>query len=115
MQEPWLLHTSPDACRGRYIRRRGQRHCVAVKGARRYRRVHENWDEKDEHGTLADQDWQDVQICQVLNITAMLPILGYKEREFSAFLSSMQGTNTQPDVLCNPEIKFKAFLDFAEN
>lgn len=78
-----------------------------------------NWDEKDEHGhCLADQDWQDVQqICQVLDIPGYAADFTqeYKERVFSAFLSEYaQGLTPNPDVLCNREIKFKAFLDFAE-
>ena len=38
----------------------------------------------------------------------------YKERVFSDFLSEYQaGRTPNPDVLCNAEIKFKAFLDHA--
>src|SRR5690349_17002700 len=38
----------------------------------------------------------------------------YKERVFSHFLSEYQaGRTPNPDVLCNAEIKFKAFLDHA--
>ena len=38
----------------------------------------------------------------------------YKERVFSAFLSEYSaGRTPNPDVLCNAEIKFKAFLDHA--
>ncbi len=38
----------------------------------------------------------------------------YKERVFSAFLSEYQaGRTPNPDILCNAEIKFKAFLDHA--
>jgi len=38
----------------------------------------------------------------------------YKERVFSNFLSEYQaGRTPNPDVLCNAEIKFKAFLDHA--
>jgi tRNA-uridine 2-sulfurtransferase len=38
----------------------------------------------------------------------------YKDRVFAAFLSEYQGGRTpNPDVLCNAEIKFKAFLDHA--
>ena len=40
----------------------------------------------------------------------------YKDRVFSAFLSEYQaGRTPNPDVLCNAEIKFKAFLDHAIN
>ncbi|MDZ4200922.1 MAG: tRNA 2-thiouridine(34) synthase MnmA [Gallionella sp.] len=38
----------------------------------------------------------------------------YKERVFSAFLREYQaGRTPNPDILCNAEIKFKAFLDHA--
>jgi tRNA-specific 2-thiouridylase len=38
----------------------------------------------------------------------------YKERVFSYFLSEYQaGRTPNPDILCNSEIKFKAFLDHA--
>lgn len=38
----------------------------------------------------------------------------YKERVFSNFLSEYQaGRTPNPDILCNAEIKFKAFLDHA--
>lgn len=38
----------------------------------------------------------------------------YKERVFAAFLSEYQaGRTPNPDVLCNAEIKFRAFLDHA--
>lgn len=38
----------------------------------------------------------------------------YKDRVFSSFLSEYQaGRTPNPDILCNAEIKFKAFLDHA--
>src|SRR3954468_3661406 len=38
----------------------------------------------------------------------------YKERVFSDFLSEYRaGRTPNPDVLCNAEIKFRAFLDHA--
>src|SRR3954470_19469350 len=38
----------------------------------------------------------------------------YKERVFASFLSEYRaGRTPNPDVLCNAEIKFKAFLDHA--
>src|SRR3989442_13495779 len=38
----------------------------------------------------------------------------YKERVFGAFLAEYSaGRTPNPDVLCNAEIKFKAFLDHA--
>ena len=40
----------------------------------------------------------------------------YKERVFQNFLDEYQaGRTPNPDILCNAEIKFKAFLDHAMN
>ena len=77
-----------------------------------------NWDEQDEGGECtAAQDWRDVQrVCGILGI----PSYGvnfekeYRERVFALFLEEYErGRTPNPDVLCNREIKFKAFLDFA--
>lgn len=77
-----------------------------------------NWDETDDNGyCMADRDWQDVQdVCQVLDIPSYAADFTqeYKERVFSAFLRAYEeGLTPNPDVLCNREIKFRAFLDFA--
>lgn len=77
-----------------------------------------NWDEKDENGTCtATADWGDVQdVCETIGIPyyAVNFEKEYQERVFSYFLSEYQkGRTPNPDVLCNREIKFKAFLDFA--
>src|SRR4029450_969077 len=40
----------------------------------------------------------------------------YRDRVFAQFLSEYRaGRTPNPDVLCNSEIKFKAFLDFAHS
>ncbi len=77
-----------------------------------------NWEEKDEDGVCtAEKDWVDVQaVCDKIDIPyyAVNFAKEYKERVFSEFLSEYQkGRTPNPDVLCNREIKFKAFLDFA--
>ena len=77
-----------------------------------------NWDEKDPNGTCtATADWQDVQdVCELIGIPyyAVNFEKEYQERVFSYFLSEYRlGRTPNPDVLCNREIKFKAFLDFA--
>ena len=77
-----------------------------------------NWDEKDENGTCtATEDWQDVQdVCGIIDIPCYAVNFEkeYRDRVFSYFLSEYrQGRTPNPDVLCNREIKFKAFLDFA--
>ena len=77
-----------------------------------------NWEEQDENGVCtAEEDWRDVQaVCDRIGIPyyAVNFAKEYKDRVFSYFLSEYQaGRTPNPDVLCNREIKFKAFLDFA--
>lgn len=77
-----------------------------------------NWEEQDDDGLCtATQDWEDVQAtCHTIGIPyyAINFTREYYDRVFSYFLSEYQkGRTPNPDVLCNREIKFKAFLDFA--
>lgn len=77
-----------------------------------------NWEEKDENGVCtATADWQDVQdVCETIGIPyyAVNFAQAYQERVFAYFLSEYRlGRTPNPDVLCNREIKFKAFLEFA--
>ena len=77
-----------------------------------------NWEEKDENGTCtAETDWQDVrQVCELIDIPYYSVNFAkeYWDRVFSYFLKEYQaGRTPNPDVLCNREIKFRAFLDFA--
>ena len=77
-----------------------------------------NWEETDEGGTcLATQDYLDVEAtCRHVGIPhySISFAAAYKAQVFSHFLSEYQkGRTPNPDVLCNREIKFKAFLDFA--
>lgn len=77
-----------------------------------------NWDEKDEYGyCTAAEDFEDVRaVCDQIGI----PYYGvnfvreYYERVFKYFLDEYnKGRTPNPDVMCNKEIKFKAFLDYA--
>ncbi len=77
-----------------------------------------NWDEKDENGVCsADEDYTYVrQVCDKIDIPyySVNFVKEYKERVFSYFLDEYKkGRTPNPDVICNKEIKFKAFLDFA--
>ena len=77
-----------------------------------------NWDEKDENGTCtAADDWNDVQdVCDTIGIPCYAVNFEkeYYDRVFSYFLDEYRrGRTPNPDVLCNREIKFKAFLDYA--
>lgn len=78
----------------------------------------QNWEEKDDDGyCLAEEDYKEAyKACRQLDI----PLHGvnfskeYRERVFDYFLAEYQtGRTPNPDVLCNKEIKFNAFLDHA--
>ena len=80
--------------------------------------VMKNWDDDDNTDQCtARQDFRDVlAVADVLDIEveAVNFAAEYKERVFSYFLAEYQaGRTPNPDVLCNAEIKFKAFLDDA--
>ncbi len=77
-----------------------------------------NWEETDDSGTCtATADYEDVRkVCSQLDIPYYTVNFAkeYKERVFSYFLEEYRlGRTPNPDVLCNCEIKFKAFLDLA--
>ena len=77
-----------------------------------------NWedDDDDEHCS-SREDWVDaVSVADVvgIDIEQVNFAAEYKERVFSHFLSEYRsGRTPNPDVLCNNEIKFNAFLDHA--
>lgn len=77
-----------------------------------------NWNEEDDEGYCpAEEDFADAQsIAAELNI----PFHGvnfapeYWDNVFSYFLAEYKvGRTPNPDILCNKEIKFKVFLDYA--
>ena len=77
-----------------------------------------NWeDDDDDEYCSTRQDWLDaVSVADVLgiDIEAVNFAAEYKDRVFAEFLREYQaGRTPNPDVLCNAEIKFKAFLDHA--
>lgn len=77
-----------------------------------------NWAEKDDNGVCtATEDWRDVQdVCDCIGIPyyAVNFEKEYWDRVFATFLEEYRrGRTPNPDVLCNREIKFHAFLDFA--
>ena len=77
-----------------------------------------NWEEEDDSGVCtAAADFDDVRRVSdqigipyyTVNFTKE-----YRDRVFSYFLSEYRlGRTPNPDVLCNTEIKFRAFLDYA--
>ncbi len=78
-----------------------------------------NWEEGDEQGQCpASTDMADAQsVCDQLGIELLRVNFSkeYWEHVFSHFLAEYKaGRTPNPDVLCNKEIKFKAFLDYAK-
>lgn len=77
-----------------------------------------NWEDDDdsEHCT-SRQDWLDAaSVADVLGIDIEHVNFAaeYKDRVFAEFVREYQaGRTPNPDILCNAEIKFKAFLDHA--
>ncbi|MDR2513654.1 MAG: tRNA 2-thiouridine(34) synthase MnmA [Christensenellaceae bacterium] len=77
-----------------------------------------NWEEEDENGVCAaTQDFEDVRAaCDAIGIPyySVNFVKEYWDKVFSYFLDEYKrGRTPNPDVLCNSEIKFRAFLDFA--
>jgi tRNA-specific 2-thiouridylase len=77
-----------------------------------------NWEDDDDSEYCSSrQDWLDAASVADLvgvDIEAVNFASEYKDRVFSVFLSEYSaGRTPNPDILCNSEIKFKAFLDHA--
>ncbi len=77
-----------------------------------------NWeDDDDDEYCSTRQDWLDAaSVADVIGIDleAVNFAAEYKDRVFAEFLREYAaGRTPNPDVLCNAEIKFKAFLDHA--
>ncbi len=79
-----------------------------------------NWDEQDSRGSCtAEQDYEDVRrVCDKIGIPYYTVNFTqeYMDNVFSCFLRDYeQGRTPNPDVLCNREVKFKPFLNFAKS
>ena len=77
-----------------------------------------NWEEDDKEGhCAAEEDLADADaVATALGIPLQAVNFAhdYWERVFETFLSELRaGRTPNPDVLCNREIKFRAFLDYA--
>lgn len=77
-----------------------------------------NWDDSDGQGhCTAEEDYADVvRVCEQLQIPYYSVNFEkeYWDRVFEYFLKEYRlGRTPNPDVMCNKEIKFKAFLDYA--
>ena len=78
-----------------------------------------NWEENDENGNCtSEQDYEDVKrVCNKIGIPYYTVNYAkeYYERVFEYFLAEYKkGRTPNPDVLCNREIKFGPFLEFAK-
>ncbi len=78
----------------------------------------DNWEDgEDETYCTAAEDFQDArQVCETLGVPLHKVNFAaeYRERVFKHFLEGYAaGYTPNPDVLCNSEIKFKAFLEHA--
>ena len=76
-----------------------------------------NWEDDDGYCTAAE-DLQDARrVCEQLNIPLHHANFAkeYRERVFDTFLAEYRaGRTPNPDVLCNREIKFGVFRDYAK-
>lgn len=77
-----------------------------------------NWDDTDENGVCtATEDYKDVaKVASQIGIPYYSVNFEkeYWDRVFEYFLAEYRaGRTPNPDVMCNKEIKFKAFLDYA--
>ena len=77
-----------------------------------------NWDDTDENGVCtATEDYKDVAaVASQIGIPYYSVNFEkeYWDRVFEYFLAEYRaGRTPNPDVMCNKEIKFKAFLDYA--
>ena len=79
-----------------------------------------NWDDTDENGFCsATEDYQDVAaVAEQIGIPYYAVNFEkiYWERVFEYFLAEYRANRIpNPDVMCNKEIKFKAFLSYAQD
>ncbi|MDO6459844.1 tRNA 2-thiouridine(34) synthase MnmA [Granulosicoccaceae sp. 1_MG-2023] len=76
----------------------------------------QNWEDDDEHCTIR-QDYRDAAaVAQTIGIELSTVNFAreYWDGVFAHFLEEYQaGRTPNPDILCNKEIKFRAFLDYA--
>lgn len=78
-----------------------------------------NWEENDENGACtAEEDYADVRrVSSLLDIPYYTVNFAkeYMDRVFSYFLAEYKaGRTPNPDVLCNREIKFASFKEYAK-
>ncbi len=78
-----------------------------------------NWDDAEDNECTAAEDYDDMRrVCDKIGIPYYTVNFTkeYWDRVFATFLKEYEaGRTPNPDVLCNKEIKFSAFLDFCES
>ena len=76
-----------------------------------------NWEDDDGEICSSAEDYNDaLQVCEILGLPLHSVNFSheYWDKVFAYFLTEYKaGRTPNPDVLCNREIKFKAFLDYA--
>lgn len=80
----------------------------------------QNWesDAKDKHCTIKQDALDVISAAEVLGIDIDIINFAkdYKDKVFAYFISEYKAYRTpNPDILCNSEIKFKVFLEYAMN
>ncbi|WP_137939030.1 tRNA 2-thiouridine(34) synthase MnmA [Chitinivorax sp. B] len=80
----------------------------------------QNWedDNDDEYCSIKEDAADAIAVADIVGIDIEVVNFAkeYKDRVFKYFLDEYSaGRTPNPDVLCNAEIKFKAFLDYAMN
>lgn len=80
----------------------------------------QNWEEENdnEYCSIKEDSLDAIAICDKIGIDIEIINFSeaYKTRVFENFLTEYsKGRTPNPDILCNSEIKFKAFLDYAIN
>ena len=78
----------------------------------------QNWedDNNDEYCSIKQDAMDAMAVADILNIDIEIVNFAaqYKDKVFAYFLNEYRaGRTPNPDVLCNAEIKFKSFLEYA--
>lgn len=78
----------------------------------------QNWedDDNDEYCSIKQDSQDAIAVADIIGIDIDIVNFAaqYKDKVFAYFLQEYQaGRTPNPDVLCNAEIKFKCFLDYA--
>lgn len=80
----------------------------------------QNWedDDNDEYCSIKQDSFDAIAVADIVGIDVDIVNFAaqYKDKVFAYFLQEYQsGRTPNPDVLCNAEIKFKCFLEYALN